>query len=444
MSLLVPSDEDYLNTPYFCTNTSYENYSEKISIGGKDYTWNYSIVTFYCNFSHCDLSNSEYDEFGIVYEINLKNIIGKHYNEEPCRFYYQIISHKDTSLNPQNKLTIKEHENELKVNDTVNLNVDILSDEISKDNLIWVSSDENIAKVDGNGLVTATGVGTAYIYATEENTNELYDYCVVDVLGPVSNISLDVTTLALKTGESYKLIPTVEPETALDKTITWTSSDEKIATVDEDGYVTAKSAGTVVITATSNYDPTISCTCQIIVTNPVYKVSSIKITGVPSSIKVGSNFKLTATISPSNATNKKVTWKSSNTKYATVTSSGTVSIKSAGAGKNVKITATAKDGSGVTKTVTLKIPTIRVTKLKIKASKSTVVAGKSVKLTASITPSNATNKKVTWKSSNTKYATVNSSGVVVTKKAGKGKVVKITAKAADGSGVSATISIKIK
>lgn len=444
LSPLIPSDIPYLSKSYFTTNLSYDNHSETVSINGNNYIWNYSLVTFYCNFSNYQFDDIDNDYYTTTYKLTLKNLIGKNYNEEPCFVIYHAKSFKDSSLNPKKKLTIKEHDNQLKVNDTVNLDVDIVSDEILKDNLIWVSSDEDIAKVDENGVVTATGVGTAYIYATEDNTNELYDYCVVNVAGPVSKVSLDVSTLALKTGESYKLIPTVEPETALDKTITWTSSNEKIATVDENGLVTAKSEGTVVITATSNYDSTISSTCHIIISNPIYKVTNIKIAGIPSKIKVGSNFKLVATVSPSNATNKKVTWKSSNTKYASVNSNGNVSIKSAGAGKTVKITATAKDDSGVTKTVTIKIPTIKVSKLKIKASKTTVIAGKSVKATAYITPSNATNKKVTWKSSNTKYATINSKGFIVTKKAGKGKSVKITATAKDNRRIKATITIKIK
>ena len=442
MNLFVPSDQHYLDIPYSCTNLDYENHTETVLINNNSYTWNYCLVTFYCNFSHCNLSNTNYDMYAVTYKFTLENIIGVHFKENPCNFYYFINSYKDTSLNPKKKLTIKEHENQLKVDESVNLNVDILSDEISKDNLIWVSSDENIAKVDENGVVTAAGVGTAYIYATEDNTNELYDYCVVNVTGPVSKISLDVSTLALSVGKSYKLLPTIEPETALDKTITWASSDEKIATVDENGLVTAKKTGTVVITATSNYDTAISSTCHIIVTNP--KVDFINITGLPNTIKVGSSFKLSTTIYPSNATNKQVTWKSSNTKYATVNSKGIVNIKSAGAGKVVRITATAKDGSDVSQTVIIRIPTIKVSKLKLKASKTTVVAGKSVKITASVNPSNAANKKVTWKSSNTKYATVNSKGVVVTKKAGRGKNVKITAISKDNSKVKATITIKIK
>lgn len=432
----------YLDNSHFTTNLTYDNFCEEVSIDGIVYHWNYSEVTFICNFSHCKLSNTNLDSACIPYKFTLKNLTGKNFNTENLEFYYYIVSYQDPSLNPKKKLVINNNENKLKIDESIQLSFEILSDEISKDNLIWVSSDENIATVDENGIVTATGLGKAYIYATEENTDELYDYSIIDVVMPVSNISLDISTLSLKTGAEHQLIPTVEPEGA-DKTVTWTSSNENVATVDENGIVTAKKAGSAVITVTSNYDPNISRNCNIIVSDPIQKIESIKLKGLPGRIKVGSRFKLTAITSPSNATNKKVTWKSSNKKYATVTSSGTVSIKSAGAGKTVKITATAKDGSGIKKTVTFNIEKIKVTKIKLKAS-NTIVAGKTVKIKAIITPSNATNKKVTWKSSNKKYATVNSKGIVTTKKAGKGKVVKITAISKDNSKIKATIKIKIK
>ena len=432
--------------PFFPTNLEYTNYSENITINSENYTWNYSIITFYCNLAHCDLTNTDYDSSKIGYSFTLQNLIGTYYNVEPCEFTFRSISYKDTSLNPQKKLVINNHENRLEVDETTQLSTKVLSDEISTDGLMWVSSDENIAKVDENGVVTATGLGRAYIYATKEDTIELYDYCIVDVVEniPVSNISLDVSTLALKTGEEHQFIPTVEPENALDRTVTWTSSDETIATVNENGLVTAKSAGTVVITATSNYDPTISSTCHIIVTDPIYKVKSITITGMPKTIKPNSNFTLTAIVLPSNATNNKVTWQSSNTKYATVNSRGSVSIKSAGAGKTVKITATAKDGSNVKKTVTLKISKIPVKKITLKVSSTKVIAGKSIKIKATVSPSNATTKKLKWSSSNTKYATVTSSGVVKTKKAGKGKNVTITAASKDNGKIKGSVKIKIK
>ncbi len=435
-----PFDRNNLSLPYFCTNLKYENHSETISIKNKNYTINYCYVTFYCNFSHYELIDPNSNFYSVGYAFTIHNLIGTKYTSEPYYFFYDINTYKDTSLNPQKKLSIQEHENRMDINkdEALKLHVDIFSEDICYDNLVWVSSDESIATVDQDGNVTA------YIYATEDTTDELYDYCIVNVVDdvPVSNLSLDYTTLDLRPGESHQLIATVEPENALDKTLTWSSSDESIATVDKNGLITAKKAGTVSITATSNYDPSITATCYLTVTDP--KVESIKISGLPNKIAVGNSFKLKAIISPTNATNKEVTWKSSNTNYATVTSNGVVKIKSAGAGKTVKITVTAKDGSNIKKTITIKIPKVRVTKIKVKATKTTVVAGKSTRVKAYFTPTNATNKNVTWKSSNKKYATVSSTGLVKTKKAGKGKVVTITAISKDNSNVKNSITIKIK
>ncbi len=446
MSLLNVFDKNNMDQPYFVSNLKYNNYSEVITIDDKNYTLNYCLVTFYCNFPHYKISDSDLYSYFVGYKFELNNLIGEHSFVEPSCANFIVLSYKDTSLNPQKKLSIQEHENRMDINkdEALKLHVDIFSDDVCYDNLVWVSSDESIATVDQDGNVTATGIGTAYIYATEDTTDELYDYCIVNVVDdvPVSNLSLDCTTLDLKPGASHQLIATVEPENALDKTLTWSSSDESIATVDKNGLITAKKAGTVSITATSNYDPSITATCYLTVTDP--KVESIKISGVPTKIKVGSSFKLKAAISPSDAQDKNVTWKSSNTKYATVSSSGVVKIKSAGAGNTVKITTTAKDGSGVKDTITIKIPKVSVTKVRVKAEKSTVAAGKSVKVKAYITPSNATDKNVTWKSSNTKYATVTSGGTVKTKKAGKGKTVTIIAVSKDNGKIKGSVKIKIK
>lgn len=133
----------------------------------------------------------------------------------------------------------------------------------------------------------------------------------------------------------------------------------------------------------------------------------------------------------------------SNTKYATVSSKGVVSTKSKGAGKYVTITATAADGSGVKATYKIKIVKDKVKSIKVSPSKKTVKAGTKVKLKATVkTTGKTANTKLTWSSSNKKYATVSSKGVVTTKKAGKGKTVKITAKATDGSGKKKTVKIK--
>lgn len=176
------------------------------------------------------------------------------------------------------------------------------------------------------------------------------------------------------------------------------------------------------------------------------KVTKLAVNGISKKIAAGKSVQLTATVSPSNATNKGVTWKSSNTKYATVNSKGKVVTKAAGKGKTVTITATAKDGSKVKETYKISIMKNAVKSISLKAKASTVKAGKSttVKATVKTTGKSSVNKTLKWSSSNTKYATVNSKGKVVTKAAGKGKTVTITAKATDGTGKSKKIKIKIK
>ncbi|MGN1166984.1 MAG: Ig-like domain-containing protein [Lachnospiraceae bacterium] len=173
------------------------------------------------------------------------------------------------------------------------------------------------------------------------------------------------------------------------------------------------------------------------------KISKITISGLSKQIAAGKKIKLTASVFPANATNKAVTWKSSNTKVATVTQSGVVTMKKGSGGKSVTITAMSKDGSSVKATYKIKSMKGFVKKITISGSKS-VKAGKSLKLKAKVTATKSANKKLKWTSSNTKYAKVSSSGKVTTYKAGKGKKVKITAMATDGSGKKKTVTIKIK
>ena len=177
----------------------------------------------------------------------------------------------------------------------------------------------------------------------------------------------------------------------------------------------------------------------------VVKVSKITVSGMSKKIVAGKKITLTTEVLPADASNKAVTWTSSNTKYATVNSKGVVTTKKKGIGKNVVITATAADGSGVKAAYKIKIIKDKVKSVKLKASNKSVKAGKKVIVKATVkTTGKTANKALEWTSSNTKYATVSSKGVVTTKKEGKGKTVKITAKATDGTGKKATIKITIK
>ena len=173
------------------------------------------------------------------------------------------------------------------------------------------------------------------------------------------------------------------------------------------------------------------------------KVTSIRLSGLSKQIAAGKKLTLKAAGLPKTASNKKLLWKSSHTKVATVTQGGVVTLKKKTGGKKVTITATATDGSK--KYASWKITSMKgiVKKIKITGSKP-VKAGKKLKLKAKVTATKKANKKLLWISSNTKYATVNAKGIVTTKKSAKGKTVKITAMATDGSGKKKTVKIKMK
>lgn len=175
------------------------------------------------------------------------------------------------------------------------------------------------------------------------------------------------------------------------------------------------------------------------------KVSRISLSGISKKIAAGEKIKLTAKVYPSNASDKGITWKSGNKKVATVNSKGVVTMKKKSGGRSVTITATAKDGSNVKASYKISSMKGKVKKVAI-TGKKTVKAGKTLKLTAKVTATTkkSVNKKLKWTSSNKKYATVNSSGKVKAKRAGKNKKVKITAMATDGSGKKKTVTVRIK
>ena len=172
-------------------------------------------------------------------------------------------------------------------------------------------------------------------------------------------------------------------------------------------------------------------------------IKPFKATGKPKQIAAGKKVNLKAEIGLPDSITKQLTWKSSNTKVATVNANGVVTVKKKTGGKKVTITATTTDGSRVS--ASWKVTSMKgiVKKVKITGTK-TVKAGKSLKLKANVTATKKANKKLQWTSSNAKYATVNAKGVVKTKKVAKGKTIKITAMATDGSNKKATFKVKVK
>ncbi|MBO7510908.1 MAG: Ig-like domain-containing protein, partial [Bacteroidales bacterium] len=300
--------------------------------------------------------------------------------------------------------------------------------------LTWESSNTSVATVSSSGVVTGVAKGSAVITATAKDGSGVSKSCQVEVTQYVTGITLSKTTLSLNEGEYALLTETVSPSTAYDKSVTWSSSDRAIATVDQSGKVTAVSKGTAMIMVTANDGSGKSASCSVTV---IRLVSSITLNKTAITIYNGKTETLTATVSPSTANNTGVKWTSSNTSVASVSSSGVVTGVARG---TATITVTAKDGSGKSASCQVEVKQY-VTGITLNKTSLSLNEGLTSPLSvSSITPDNANDKTYTWSSSNTSIATVSTTGVVTAVSKGTAT---ITATANDGSGKSASCSVTV-
>ncbi len=308
----------------------------------------------------------------------------------------------------------------------------VLPDTADNKALNWEIDDSDVATV-SSGRITGKAVGTATVRATTRDGSNITKEIKVTVLQQINTITLDKTSETLKVGQNASLVASISPIKPSNAGLVWSSDNDKVAKVNQNGVITATGRGSTNIWCKAADGAGAKAQCRVTVTQPV---TAIRLNNANVSLFTGKNVSLSATVTPSNANNTKVTWASSNTKVANVSASGYVTA--IGAGTTV-ITCKAQDGSGVIATckVTVKNP---VTSIKLNKTTKSVFVGKTYKLKATVGPKNATSKTVTWKSSNTKVATVSSSGVVKGKKAGTATIYCI---AKDGSGVQTSCQITV-
>ena len=291
------------------------------------------------------------------------------------------------------------------------------------------------AQVNGIGRIRVYGIVNGYA-DTEVGFIKISDLTSTKPAAPVavSSVGLNSTSITLKNIRNYKLTATVSPSNASNKTITWTSSNGNVAKVDQNGNVTAVNEGTATITAKSNNGKI--ATCKVTVINPAsVAVSSVGLNSTSITLKNIRNYKLTATVSPSNASNKTITWTSSNSNVARVDVNGNVTAVNAG---TATITAKSNNGKTTTCKVTVINPaSVAVSSVGLKSS-TTIVKGKTEKLTATVSPSNASNKAVTWTSSNSNVARVDANGNVTAVNAGTAT---ITAKSNNGKIATCKVTV---
>ena len=262
-----------------------------------------------------------------------------------------------------------------------------------------------------NGTSEASTTYLKSFTTSESGSNQPYLSYTYNVNVTGVSITNKPASNTLLPNQSWNLSATVSPTNATNKTVTWTSSNTSVATVNAtSGQICTYNTGTTTITATSAADSTKKDSFTLTV-NPV-AVTGVSIYNIPPSntLNIGQTWNSYVTITPSNATNKAVTWTSSSTGVAMINSSGVISAVGGG---TTTITATSVSNPSVYNSFTLMVP-IPVTNVSItnRPAADTLLIGQTCNLSVSVLPSNATNQTVTWTSGSTGVATINASGVI--------------------------------
>lgn len=334
-----------------------------------------------------------------------------------------------TVNNPLKSISLNKTELALRKGKTEKLSVTYNPEDADEKDVTWTSSNPAVATVT-DGKVDALKDGTAVITAAVGDKTAT---CTVTVKEePLQSISLNKTSIEVAKNENQTLEVKYNPvDTTDDKTVTWTSADPNVATV-ENGVVTGVSVGTTTITATVGNKTT---TCDVTVTSPL---KEIKVT--PSEITVLKNQSQTVNVEylPADTTDDKtITWSIDNSKIADIAANGAeVTITGKKQGEAV---VTATSANGLTSTCKVEVKEVPITAIKLDVTSKKLEPGKTQAVNVEYLPANTTDEKaVTWKSSNTDVATVDENGVITAIAGGQADITATT-----GNGVSATCRITV-
>ena len=290
--------------------------------------------------------------------------------------------------------------------DTKNIGATALPANADNKAVIWTCSDGSVVTV-VDGVITAVGSGKAIVTAVTDDGAKTAS-CAVTVTEPVTGVLLSYGKLAIPAGSTASLAATVLPTNATNKTVAWTTSDASVATVGSTGLVSALKAGSATISViTQDGSKPASCDLTVIAaTSGRVDVTGVALSARDVSLNAGSSLSLNATVAPSTATDKTLTWNSSDKSVATVNQSGLVSALKAG---SADITATSGSASSEVCTVTV---TQSVTSVFLSFSSTSLKECGAETLVATVLPADATTKTVFWTSSDESVATVSSKGLV--------------------------------
>lgn len=319
---------------------------------------------------------------------------------------------------PVQSIELSEKSLSIKESETHKLEAIYTPTDTTQKNVKWSSSDESIAKISQDGTITALTRGKTTITATTENGTTAS--CDVTVTREIGSVILDKSSISLDKGESTKITATIPTDTDGDKTISWTTSDSSVATVSNDGTVTAVDRGEAIITATTANGKKAICAVNVSV-----KLKSIAFEGniTEKTFNLGvdqsNEMQLNVIYDPEDADVDKSTleWSSSNTSVVTV-NDGLVTAKGKG-----DATVTAKiDGKMITCNVHVRIPILSI---EIK-DKVNLTYGEEEKLAVTYTTYNnmetTDDKTIKWETSDKNIVQVSTDGTITTKGTGKATI----------------------
>ena len=329
---------------------------------------------------------------------------------------------------------------------TKKLTVDIQPSNASIKAIYWESSDPETATVSQDGVVTGKKGGSVTIYARLADADiigvpdELKPYCRVKVNVPVTGISLPQKNVTLTVGEEMELKPIYTPEDATPSVLYYSSSNKNVVDTISGKKIKAVAPGTAVITVYSP-DKVYSDTCTVTVVAKKVAVTGVSLSTGSVSLEKGKTLMLNYTVSPSNATNKAVTWSSSNSSVVSVSSSGLMTAKAAG---TATVTVKTNDGGYTAKCTVTVTEAQKINVTSVDVFVETDFNGTKVcDLGFTVNPANATYKSVKWTTSNSDVATVDSNGVVTTYGNPGQAIITVTITNYDGTTVSDTATVTV-
>ena len=337
-----------------------------------------------------------------------------------------------TVLQPVTSIELSQTEMSVKKGTVFWLSATVLPDTADNKKVTWYSSDTSLATIAQDGMVTTLACGTVTISCVSED-NGTTAYCVVEITEPVTGLTLNTYYQEMVAGTKFVIVPTVEPFDAIDKSVTFKTSDPEVAVVDENGVVTAVAGGTCEIIVTTN-ESSVTRTCTIVVKE---YVSSIEIIDSPEFLNITESVNLKVEVGTATATNKGVIWTTNNSNIATVDQNGRVTGLAVG---HVVVTATALDGSGVSDSVIIKVIN-PVTDITLSESKVTIFVDDTISIKATVNPEGATVKGLVWTSDDESIAKVYPDGDVTGISPGR---TIIHATSTDGNSIVASCTIIVK